>query len=160
MHASSVRQAVRVLLIDPSDRLLLLWHSRPHDSDHWAPPGGGVEAGESLQQAAARELVEEIGLTGIVLRRPVWTWQHRFSYNGVPVRQHETYYAVRLARAIRPSGAPTDLASDGISSARWWSVPELAHCRDEVWPTGLASLTPELLLGDLDPVHPTELQLG
>lgn len=145
------------MLIEPADRVLLLWHSRPHDDDHWAPPGGGVEPGEDLHQTACRELREEIGLTDIVLRRPVWTWLHRFSYNGTPTLQHETIYAVRLARAVEPRGAPGELVADGIVSARWWSLRDLARCRDDVWPHGLVALLPQLLRGDLDPEQPADL---
>ncbi len=154
---SGVRRAVRVVLIDPEDRLLLLWHSRPLDRDHWAPPGGGVESGEGLLGAAARELREEVGLTGVVLGRPVWVWQHRFSYFGVDTVQHETIFACRLQRAEDPRGEPADLAADGISASRWWSLSELAGCPDEVWPSGLADHARRLLREDLSPVEPRAL---
>lgn len=157
---SSPRQAVRVVLIDPDDRLLLLWHSRPQDDDHWAPPGGGLEPGEDLLAAAARELQEEVGVTGLALRRPVWTWQHRFSYFGTSILQHETIYAVRLDTALEPGGAADAPDPDGIACARWWSVAELATCTDDVWPHGLAALTPQLLGGDLDPDQPRRLLGG
>lgn len=155
---SSVRRAVRVVLIDPEDRLLLLWHSRPLDQDHWAPPGGGVEPGENLLEAAARELREEVGLTGIALGRPIWTWQHRFSYFGVDTPQHETIFAYRLQRTERPRGSAANLTADGISEARWWSLPELADCLDEVWPYGLADHARRLLREDLSPAEPRPLE--
>jgi 8-oxo-dGTP pyrophosphatase MutT (NUDIX family) len=155
--APDVRQAVRVVLIDPADRLLLLWHCRPHDGAHWAPPGGGVEAGEDLHQAARRELWEEVGLTGVALRRPIWTWLHRFSYKGVPTLQHETIFAARLDSSVEPRGGAHDLAADGITSTRWWSLPELDRCRDVVWPPGLAGLAAGLLHGDLSPEQPQHL---
>ena len=54
--AEFVRRSARVLLLDASDRLLLV------QSGHaWFAPGGGVEEGERLAVAAARELREEIG---------------------------------------------------------------------------------------------------
>lgn len=152
-----VRQAVRVVLLDPDDRVLLLWHARPGDDDHWAPPGGGVEPGEDLRTAAARELAEEVGLAGVALARPVWLWQHCFRYHGRLIEQHETVYAARVPSPQVPGGAARHLVADGIAEMRWWSLPELARCRKAVWPGGLAHLAPMLLHGDLDPELPRDL---
>ena len=67
MSAGSDRVPVDVavgVLIDPEDRFLLT--SRPEGkvyAGYWEFPGGKLEAGETVEQALRRELIEELGIT-------------------------------------------------------------------------------------------------
>ena len=53
----NLRHSTRGLVLDPSDRLLLLRCELP-DRSFWVAPGGGLEPGESHHDALARELRE------------------------------------------------------------------------------------------------------
>lgn len=53
--------AVGVVLLD-GDKVLLIERGRPPNAGRWTVPGGGVEVGESMREAALRELREETGL--------------------------------------------------------------------------------------------------
>ena len=143
------RRAVRVVVVDEGQHVLLLWHEWPHGDPHWAPPGGGVEDEESPESAAARELVEEVGITGVVLGEPVWRWCHNFRYDGELAEQDEIIYVSRIEQTPA-QGSAAHLAADGIVDSRWWSLPDLEQCSDEVWPPGLAHRLPEVLRGGLD----------
>ncbi|MCE1237707.1 MAG: NUDIX domain-containing protein [Hyphomicrobiales bacterium] len=57
--AARTTLGVRVLVLDPRGRVLLLRHTYVPG---WYFPGGGVEAGETAAEAAARETVEETGV--------------------------------------------------------------------------------------------------
>ena len=54
------------VLFDPDGEKVLL--TRRADNGQWVLPGGGLEAGESLAEACAREVLEETGLTVRVVR--------------------------------------------------------------------------------------------
>jgi 8-oxo-dGTP pyrophosphatase MutT (NUDIX family) len=57
-HELLLLPSVTVLVFDADDRLLLLRHT---NTRRWIAPGGMVEPDESPEQAAVREMREEIG---------------------------------------------------------------------------------------------------
>jgi ADP-ribose pyrophosphatase YjhB (NUDIX family) len=59
-------ERVRALLITPDGDLLTIRRVRPGQDPYWVLPGGGVEPGEDLETALARELREELAATADV----------------------------------------------------------------------------------------------
>src|ERR1044072_1227621 len=58
--ARGMTLGVRAVVIDPTGRVFLVKHSYVAG---WHLPGGGVETGETMREALARELIEEGGIT-------------------------------------------------------------------------------------------------
>lgn len=54
---------------DSTIRVLLIKRKHPPFENHWAFPGGFVDMDEGLEAAAARELEEETGLSGLKLKQ-------------------------------------------------------------------------------------------
>ncbi|HEY7043735.1 MAG TPA: NUDIX domain-containing protein [Nocardioidaceae bacterium] len=54
---------VGVVVLDEAGRLLVVRRGHEPGRGRWSIPGGRVEPGESLEAAAAREVLEETGLT-------------------------------------------------------------------------------------------------
>jgi glycerol 3-phosphatase-2 len=60
-----VKAGVGVIIVDDEGRILL---EQRRDNGMWGLPGGGIEPGESVFQAALREVKEETGLNVRITR--------------------------------------------------------------------------------------------
>lgn len=58
-HRPLLMVGATVFVFDEKDHMLLL---KRRDNDCWGPPGGAVEPGEVIEEAAKRETLEETGL--------------------------------------------------------------------------------------------------
>lgn len=108
-----------VLVTDERDRLLLLKHG---GTGRWTLPGGGLEPGESFAACAARELLEETGLSAARLDPLLMSCgpEYRFVYpNG-----HTVDYVSVLYRAHGVSGTLIPQSEEVLDTA-WFSPDEL-----------------------------------
>jgi 8-oxo-dGTP pyrophosphatase MutT (NUDIX family) len=97
------RRTARVLPVDAEGRVLLLHGWDPHHPDEpfWFTIGGAAERGESLRDAAARELYEEtrISVDPALLGEPIAQNTIEFSWGGHHIVQDQTFYAVLVTSA-------------------------------------------------------------
>lgn len=137
------RQAVRVLLLDEANRVLLVrfWDG---DRSWWCTPGGGIELGETEEAAALREIREELGSEAVELGPCIWTRRHIGVFRGRSFDQTERIYLGRAA-AFEPRPSPKALHEHGPEDIRWWALDELAEATDEFAPRRLPALAREVV---------------
>ncbi|HEY0533988.1 MAG TPA: NUDIX domain-containing protein [Actinoplanes sp.] len=138
------RRAARVLLVDAAGRTLLLHGGDPARPGQrwWFTPGGGLQAGETSVQGAARELFEETGLRvePADLGEPIWHQVTEFSYDGRDYRQDQDFYLLRVAEwQVDTAGMEAD-EQKTITEHRWWSAAELDASGEQIFPEDIAAL--------------------
>ena len=151
-HVGSPRVGARVLLLDQLDRVLLMHARDPDDPGHhwWELPGGGLDDGESPEQAAVREVAEETGIQLDRVGPRVWIRESRFRYRN---RDHHRVDHVFLARKDNPSATvearPSDNEKLGLIEHHWFTAAELRRCTDKLLPATLPTLLDAILAGEL-----------
>lgn len=141
-----LRRAARAIVLDPAERILLVHFRFPRGS-FWATPGGGIDEGETPEQAVRRELDEEAGLVDFELGPWVWTRTHVFPFeNGLWDGQMEQYMLVRTpAFEPAPRFTPGELADEYVAEIRWWTAAELAESEERFAPRRLPALLAALV---------------
>lgn len=111
--SSIVRRGV-VAVIRRADRLLVIRRSRYVVAPGaYCFPGGGIEAGESMEAALIRELREELNVDVAPVRQ-IWR-------SVTPWRVELFWWLVRLAADAVPNPAPAE-----VESFHWHTIEELA----------------------------------
>ncbi len=142
-EGAPARRAARVVLVDPAQAVLLLAGRDPSDSaalPFWFVPGGGAHDGESIEDAARREVYEETGATLGELGPVVWLRRADFFFYGRAFHQQEAFYVVRIENFPVRATALTEEEDRFITSWRWWALADLAVTDEIVYPIDLAGL--------------------
>ncbi len=95
----------------------VLWIQR---NDKWDLPKGKLEAGESLEEAAVREVEEETGISDLTITGEAYTTFHTFESEGVVYLKSTFWYPMKH-KGSGTKGVPQ--AIEGISEVCWLGQP-------------------------------------
>jgi len=111
--------AATIAVVVRDQQVLLVRRANPPDQGMWGYPGGKIDAGETLAQAALRELHEETGISAEAIG--VLTALDAFDRDaGGQVKRH----FILIAMLCRWKGGEP-VAGDDALEARWFPVAGL-----------------------------------
>jgi 8-oxo-dGTP pyrophosphatase MutT (NUDIX family) len=157
------RATARLFVFDPTNRLLLIRYRSQRDVDatrpgvrsFWFTPGGGLEPGETVREAAARELQEETGLSAIIGPEVAYRLEDVTLFKK-QVCVDERYFLVRSKTSVIDTSLLASTEGDEVLEVGWWSMTELAKSTDCFEPAGMIALAARLAREDF-PKMPVNL---
>jgi 8-oxo-dGTP pyrophosphatase MutT (NUDIX family) len=144
MQPGQHRETARVILLDAENRTLLLKTNFDPEVQlpaRWITPGGGIDPGETIIQAAIRELREETGIAvnqsdlgeQIWRSEGIWHWGDQIN--------HHTYvdhfFQLRVSEFTLDNSFWTDDENRDVLEYRWWKLNELIDSGESVGPSDL-----------------------
>jgi 8-oxo-dGTP pyrophosphatase MutT (NUDIX family) len=152
-----IRDTARALVLDPEHRLLLIAYEAVMDVDplrpglrrFWFTPGGGLDPGETHEEALRRELEEEIGVSDAPLGPFVARRETPFLLFRQQRFVRERYYLVRLPSSAIDTARLAETEDNPVLDVRWWPVPDLLATTEVIEPRGFGELTDRIVAGDV-----------
>jgi 8-oxo-dGTP pyrophosphatase MutT (NUDIX family) len=114
-------------IIRQDDRFLL---ARQRDTERWSLVGGGIEPGETPQEAIIREVAEELGVIP-TLGRIVGAYGGHALESTLPNGDQVAY--TTIAFECHLPGAALTLEDAELLEARWFAIPEVRALDRHDW---------------------------
>lgn len=117
-------EAAGGLVVNPKGELLMIYRNK-----HWDIPKGKMEAGESPDETAIREVGEECGIRNLKIVKPLQSTYHTFHQSKHDCIKHTYWFEM----TSKDSEEPTPQKEEGILEAKWMSKGEVKKISGKVY---------------------------
>ncbi|MDT8266459.1 MAG: NUDIX domain-containing protein [Azospirillum brasilense] len=139
------RPSSRLLLLNPDSAVLLFRFVHKEDAlaglSYWATPGGGLEDGETFEEAAIRELFEETGIRHVDPGSDIGRREFVLLLpSGEEVTAEERFFLIRHDGSALSREGWTEAEVKVMADHRWWSRDDLARTTDKIFPENILAM--------------------
>lgn len=135
-----LRPAARLIVLDGEGRALMFRYDVPGRPPFWVTAGGEVDPGETFEDAARRELLEETGIVADPGPQIARMTPEFITVEGEPVQADERFFLVRVADTAVSTAGHTALEQQVMTQHRWFTLDELENWHEAVFPVELAAM--------------------
>ena len=127
----------------------------------WFPIGGKIEADETMQEAALREIFEETGIREdeVELGPVVWFGEFDLMLAGIPTHIKQTFIVAKTTKRDLSLAHLTQEEQTVIEKIAWFSFEEIKKSTEVIFPIVLPKYLPDILAGNY-PEQPLEIDLA
>lgn len=155
------RKSARAIVLNKQHQIFLFRYTFDFFAEKqsiWITPGGGLEEGESFEDALAREMYEELGIKltkpapFVFYRTPVYELK-----TGETVRSEERFYLVYCEDTSFSYNGWSESETKRMTAGKWWSVEEIKRSGEKFFAEDIIGILERLSQGDV-PREPEEIR--
>lgn len=164
----SIRNSVKILLLNNNEILLMCADDPTTRSIYgkyygkfWFPIGGEIEDGETVEQAAIREIYEETGIEkkDIELKSIVWFGEFDLILSGVKTRIKEKFIVAKTKNNNVFLNHLDEWEKKVVKEIRWFSIDKIKNSKEVIFPVLLYKYLPDIISGKY-PEKPIKIDLS
>lgn len=157
-----IRKSSRAIVLNKQNQIFLFRYNFDFFAEKeaiWITPGGGLDEGESFEEALKRELLEEMGLKlsgsdstpQIYYRTPLYELT-----NGETVQSEERFYLVYCDDLKFSYDGWTENENKRMTAGKWWSVEEIRESEETFFSKDIVKMLERISMGEI-PKEPEEI---